>query len=147
MQALVTTCSRCSMALLRGQPSDRDREAERLCSSPRTHSPTHVSYLPRLPCLLSSGAALRASTVDGHPASVPFHDLLGGTFSMHSALAPATCTKTDLGDHPFVAQLAPAFDLTDEIYAFSSMRIDDQVVLTCSSSTDPPTVRPIAWFR
>jgi type 1 glutamine amidotransferase len=85
--------------------------------------------------------------MDGHPASVPFHDLLGGTFSMHSALAPATCTKTDLGDHPSVAQLAPAFNLTDEIYAFSSMRMDDQVVLTCSSSTDPQTVRPIAWFR
>jgi type 1 glutamine amidotransferase len=85
--------------------------------------------------------------MDGHPLTVPFHDLLGGTFSMHSAFAPATCTKTNLGDHPSVAQLAPTFNLTDEIYAFSTMRMDDQVVLTCISSTDPYTVRPISWFR
>ncbi len=46
-----------------------------------------------------------------------------------------------------MAQLAPSFNVTDEIYAYSFLRADDQVVMTCISSTDPHTVRPIAWYR
>jgi hypothetical protein len=52
-----------------------------------------------------------------------------------------------MGTHPSVASLAPTFKLTDEIYAFIDFRMDNQVVLTCISSTDLNTVRPISWVR
>jgi type 1 glutamine amidotransferase len=82
----------------------------------------------------------------GHPKSVPFHSLLGATFQGHPGnFAPATCTK--MGAHPSVAQLGMTFNVTDEIYSFTDLRADNQVVLTCTSSTDPRTVRPIAWVR
>ena len=83
--------------------------------------------------------------MDGHPMSMPFHTLLGGTMNGHSNFAPAKCTK--MGTHPSVTSLAPTFNLTDEIYAFSYFRMDNQVVLTCVSSTDLNSVRPISWVR
>lgn len=46
-----------------------------------------------------------------------------------------------------MAQLGETFKLTDEIYAYSDFRADNQVVLSCVSSTAPNTVRPIAWVR
>jgi len=83
--------------------------------------------------------------MDGHPMSLPFHTLLGGTMNGHTNFAPAKCTK--MGTHPSVTSLAPTFNLTDEIYAFSYFRMDNQVVLTCISSTDLNSVRPISWVR
>ena len=81
-----------------------------------------------------------------HPRSVPYHSLLGATFDGHPGnLAPATCTRA--GTHPSVAQLGETFKVTDEIYAYSDLRADNQVVLSCVSSAAPNTVRPIAWVR
>jgi type 1 glutamine amidotransferase len=86
-----------------------------------------------------------SAPIYNHPLSVPYHALLGATFTGHSNFAPATC-KT-IGNSVFVAQLAPAFNVTDEIYAFTDFAMDNQVVMTCISSTDTNTVRPISWSR
>jgi type 1 glutamine amidotransferase len=82
----------------------------------------------------------------GHPASLPFHMLIGSTWLGHPGnVAPATC-KT-MGTHPSVAGLAPTFNLTDEIYTYSYLGPDIQVVMTCTSSTDPKTVRVSSFYR
>ncbi|HXI58884.1 MAG TPA: ThuA domain-containing protein [Polyangia bacterium] len=83
--------------------------------------------------------------MDGHPKSVPFHTLLGATFTNHSDFGPALCTK--VGNHVSVAQLAQTFRTADEIYAFTDFRMDNQVVLTCVSGMLPGMVRPVAWYR
>ena len=86
-----------------------------------------------------------SAPIYNHPLSVPYHALLGATFTGHSNFAPATC-KT-IGSSVFVSQLAPTFNVTDEIYAFTDFAMDNQVVMTCISSTDTNTVRPISWSR
>jgi type 1 glutamine amidotransferase len=97
-------------------------------------------------CVTDCYGGAVSGPMTNHPPSVPFHSLLGATFLGHPGdLAPATCTKT--GDHPSVAQLGMTFKVTDEIYAFTNFRSDNLVVLNCTSSTDPKTVRPIAWVR
>jgi len=97
-------------------------------------------------CVTDCYGGAVSGPMTNHPASEPFHSLLGATFLGHPGdLAPATCTKT--GDHPSVAQLGMSFEVTDEIYAFTNFRSDNQVVLTCKSSAAPNTVRPIAWVR
>jgi hypothetical protein len=85
-------------------------------------------------------------TFNGHPASGPYVALVGADFTGHpGGVAPATCTK--VGTHPSVAHLPASFKVTDEIYAFSKFRTDNQVVLSCVSSTATGTVRPISWVR
>jgi hypothetical protein len=85
-------------------------------------------------------------TFNGHPASAAYITLLGADFIGHpGGVAPATCTK--VGTHPAVTHLPPSFKVTDEIYAFSKYRTDNQVVLNCVSSTATGTVRPISWVR
>jgi type 1 glutamine amidotransferase len=97
-------------------------------------------------CVTDCYGGAVSGPMTNHPPSQPFHALLGATFLGHPGnIAPATCTK--MGDHPSVAQLGTSFTVTDEIYAFSNFRSDNQVVLTCTSSTAPNTVRPIAWVR
>jgi type 1 glutamine amidotransferase len=92
------------------------------------------------------GGAIGSPGTAGHPKSVPFHALLGATFQDHPGnLAPATCTK--VGTHPAIAQLAPSFRTTDEIYSFTDFRMDNQVILNCVSSAAPGTVRPVSWVR
>ena len=82
----------------------------------------------------------------GHPKSAPFHQLLGATFQDHPGnFAPATCSK--VGTHPAVALLAPMFRTVDEIYSFTDLRMDNQIVLTCVSSAAPGTIRPVSWVR
>jgi type 1 glutamine amidotransferase len=82
----------------------------------------------------------------GHPASIPFHMLIGSTFLGHPGNdAPATCTT--IGTHPSVAHLAPTFNVTDEIYSYSYLGSDIQVVMTCVSSADPNTVRASSFYR
>ncbi|HVR60350.1 MAG TPA: ThuA domain-containing protein [Polyangia bacterium] len=83
--------------------------------------------------------------MDGHPKSVPYHTLLGSTFTSHSAFGPALCMK--VGDHVSVAQLAPSFRTSDEIYAYTDFRMDNQVVLTCVSGSIPNQVRPVSYYR
>ena len=83
--------------------------------------------------------------MNGHPLSLPYHQLLGATFLGHSAFAPATCTK--VGNQASVDHFADTFRTTDEIYQFGGLRMDNQIVLNCTSSTAPGTVRPIAWVR
>jgi type 1 glutamine amidotransferase len=84
---------------------------------------------------------------NGHPASLPYVDLIGNDFVGHpGGVAPATCTK--VGTHPSVMRLPATFGTTDEIYAESKVRVDNQVVLTCvSSGASPPTMRPISYVR
>src|SRR5882724_8533097 len=97
-------------------------------------------------CVTDCYGGAVSGPMTNHPPSEPFHSLLGATFTGHPGdFAPATCTKT--GEHPSVAQLGMSFKVTDEIYAFTNFRSDNQVVLTCTSSTAPNTVRPIAWVR
>jgi type 1 glutamine amidotransferase len=86
-----------------------------------------------------------SAPIYNHPLSLPYHMLLGATFTGHTNFAPAKCTT--IGATPSVAQLAPAFNVTDEIYGFKDFAMDNQVVVTCVSSTLPNTVRPISWFR
>jgi type 1 glutamine amidotransferase len=84
---------------------------------------------------------------NGHPASQPYVQLIGGDFVGHPGdVTPATCTK--VGTQPSVVQLPATFGTTDEVYAFSQFRTDNQVVLSCVSSGDPThTVRPVSWQR
>jgi type 1 glutamine amidotransferase len=92
------------------------------------------------------GGAVGSPGTAGHPKSMPFHALLGATFQDHPGnFAPATCTK--VGTHAVTAQLAPSFRTTDEIYSFTDFRMDNQVILSCVSSTAPSTVRPVSWVR
>jgi type 1 glutamine amidotransferase len=87
-----------------------------------------------------------SASIFPHPASIPFHMLIGSTFLGHPGnVAPATCTT--MGTHPSVAHLATTFNVTDEIYSFSYVRPDNQLVMTCISSVDTKTVRPISWYR
>jgi len=86
-----------------------------------------------------------SAPIYNHPPSLAYHMLLGATFTGHTNFAPAKCTT--IGATPSVAQLAPAFNVTDEMYGFKDFAVDNQVVVTCVSSTDPNTVRPISWFR
>jgi type 1 glutamine amidotransferase len=84
---------------------------------------------------------------NGHPASGPYVNLIGNDFVGHpGGVAPATCTKT--GASPAVTQLPATFDTTDEIYAMSMFRMDNQTVLTCVSSGDGThTMRPVSYMR
>jgi type 1 glutamine amidotransferase len=84
---------------------------------------------------------------NGHPASQPYVNLIGNDFVGHpGGVAPATCMT--MGTHVSVAQLPPTFGTTDEIYATTMFRMDNQVVLTCVSSGDGThTVRPISYVR
>jgi type 1 glutamine amidotransferase len=101
--------------------------------------------LAALECAADCYGGAFSAPIYNHPPSLPYHALLGATFAGHSNFAPATCTTT--GSHPSVAGLAATFHVTDEIYAFTGLATDNQVVMTCVSSTDPQTVRPIAWHR
>jgi hypothetical protein len=68
-------------------------------------------------------------------------NLLGGYFIGHpGGFTTATCTKE--GNHPSVALLPASFRVTDEIYAFSKYRMDNQVVLRCADDH-----RPVSWYR
>jgi type 1 glutamine amidotransferase len=83
----------------------------------------------------------------GHPASQPYIQLIGADFLGHPGdVSPAMCTKE--GTHPSVVQLPVGFGTTDEVYSFSQFRMDNQVVLRCTSSGDPMRmVRPVSWVR
>lgn len=97
-------------------------------------------------CTPDSYGGAVSGPILGHPPSIPFHMLIGSTFLGHPGnVAPATCTT--MGTHPSVANLAPTFNVTDEIYSFSYLGPDIQVVMTCVSSTAPNTVRPISFYR
>jgi type 1 glutamine amidotransferase len=84
---------------------------------------------------------------NGHPASQPYVNLIGNDFVGHpGGVAPATCTK--MGTSPAVAQLPATFTTTDEIYATTMFRMDNQAVLTCVSSGDGThTMRPVSYVR
>jgi type 1 glutamine amidotransferase len=84
---------------------------------------------------------------NGHPASGPYVNLIGNDFVGHpGGVAPATCTK--VGTSPAVTQLPATFGTTDEIYATSMFRMDNQTVLTCVSSGDGThTMRPVSYVR
>jgi type 1 glutamine amidotransferase len=84
---------------------------------------------------------------NGHPASQPYVNLIGNDFVGHpGGVAPATCTK--MGTQASVAQLPATFGTTDEIYATTMFRMDNQVVLTCVSSGDGThTMRPVSYVR
>jgi len=99
-----------------------------------------------LHCTPDSYGGAVSGPILGHPASIPFHMLIGSTFLGHPGnVAPATCNT--IGTHPSVAHLATTFNVTDEIYSFSYVRPDNQLVMTCISSADTKTVRPISWYR
>jgi len=86
-------------------------------------------------------------TFNGHPASQPYIQLIGGDFVGHPGdVSPAMCTK--VGTQTSVVSLAATFMTTDEVYAFSQFRMDNQAVLRCTSSGDATrTVRPVSWVR
>ncbi|HET6281571.1 MAG TPA: ThuA domain-containing protein [Polyangia bacterium] len=104
--------------------------------------------LVAIECVSDSYGGAVSGPQTGHPKSVPFHDLLGGTFAGHPGdFAPASCNKVGAGTHPSVAALAPTFKTVDEIYAFSDFRMDNQVLLTCIAGAFPGTVRPVSFVR
>ena len=84
---------------------------------------------------------------NGHPASQPYVNLIGNDFVGHpGGVALATCTK--MGTNASVMQLPATFGTTDEIYATTMFRMDNQVVLTCVSSGDGThTMRPVSYVR
>jgi type 1 glutamine amidotransferase len=96
-------------------------------------------------CTTDSYGGGYSGPILNHPASVPFHTLLGATMVDHSNLGPATC-KT-VGSHVSVAKLPVTFNTTEEIYNFSGFAADNQVVMTCISDQNPQVVRSVAWYR
>ncbi len=96
-------------------------------------------------CTTDSYGGGYSGPILNHPASVPFHTLLGATMVDHSNLGPATCTT--VGSHVSVAKLPVTFNTTDEIYNFSGFAADNQVVMTCISDQNPQVVRSVAWYR
>jgi hypothetical protein len=84
---------------------------------------------------------------NGHPASQPYVNLIGNDFVGHpGGVAPATCTT--MGTQVSVAMLPATFTTTDEIYATTMFRMDNQTVLTCVSSGDGThTMRPVSYVR
>ncbi|HVR61674.1 MAG TPA: ThuA domain-containing protein [Polyangia bacterium] len=71
----------------------------------------------------------------------PYVSLLGGDFAGHpTGFLTTTCAKE--GTHPSVAMLPATFNVTDEIYAFTKFRMDNQVVLRCDTDR-----RPVSWYR
>ncbi|HSZ82798.1 MAG TPA: ThuA domain-containing protein, partial [Polyangia bacterium] len=84
---------------------------------------------------------------NGHPAAQPYVNLIGNDFVGHpGGVVPATCVTN--GTQVSVAQLPAMFGTTDEIYAESMFRMDNQTVLTCVSSGDGThTMRPVSYVR
>ncbi|HVU49873.1 MAG TPA: ThuA domain-containing protein, partial [Polyangia bacterium] len=84
---------------------------------------------------------------NGHPASQPYVNLIGNDFVGHpGGVAPATC-KT-VGTQASIMQLPATFTTTDEIYATTMFRMDNQTVLSCVSSGDGTgTMRPVSYVR
>jgi type 1 glutamine amidotransferase len=84
---------------------------------------------------------------NGHPASQPYIQLIGADFTGHPGdVSPAMCAKE--GSHASVVQLPAGFGTTDEVYSFSQFRMDNQVVLRCTSSGDVTrTLRAVSWAR
>jgi type 1 glutamine amidotransferase len=84
---------------------------------------------------------------NNHPADPLWIPLMGGDFIGHpGGVALATCTT--VGTHPSVMQLPATFTTTDEVYQFSKLNPNNQVVLSCvSSGASTPTVRPVSWVR
>ena len=82
---------------------------------------------------------------NGHPESLPYVNLIGNDFSGHpGGVAPATCTT--MGTNASVMQLPATFGTTDEIYATTMFRADNQIVLVCKSSGDT-MMRPVSYVR
>jgi type 1 glutamine amidotransferase len=84
---------------------------------------------------------------NGHPAAQPYVNLIGNDFVGHpGGVVPATCVTN--GTQVSVAQLPAMFGTTDEIYAETMFRMDNQAVLTCVSSGDGThTMRPVSYVR
>lgn len=71
----------------------------------------------------------------------PYVNLMGGDFAGHpTGFLTTTCAKE--GTHPSVAMLPAVFNVTDEIYAFTKFRMDNQIVLRCDTDR-----RPVSWYR
>jgi type 1 glutamine amidotransferase len=84
---------------------------------------------------------------NGHPAAQAYVNLIGNDFVGHpGGVVPATCVTN--GTQVSVAQLPATFGTTDEIYAETMFRTDNQAVLTCVSSGDGThTMRPVSYVR
>ncbi len=84
---------------------------------------------------------------NGHPASQPYVNLIGNDFVGHpGGVVPATCVTN--GAQVSNMQLPAMFGTTDEIYAETMFRTDNQAVLTCVSSGDGThTMRPVSYVR
>jgi hypothetical protein len=81
---------------------------------------------------------------DSFPPAVPeYISLLGADFNGHSGFGPGTCET--MGSHPSIDLLPKTFAITDEVYYFSKMNTDLQVVLQCANPGAAP--RPISWVR
>jgi type 1 glutamine amidotransferase len=65
--------------------------------------------------------------------------LIGGRFNGHGA-GVDTCTKD--GVHPTTTHLPATFQVNDEWYNFTQLRMDNLVVLRCTSAN-----KPISWVR
>jgi type 1 glutamine amidotransferase len=95
-----------------------------------------------------------------HSASDTYHDapdyleMLGGEFLTHGDIAEAD-VKVDEPSHPIVAQLAPRFRITDELYRFTRF---NRTAVTVLLSLDripadglgragDPADLPLAWIK
>ena len=65
--------------------------------------------------------------------------LFGAVFAGHPEIN-GTCLK--VGDHATVKNLPASFPIVDEIYAFTRMRADNQVVVRCGRGN-----YPVSWYR
>ena len=92
-------------------------------------------------------AGFHAATDVAYPPEHPYVALMGGKFIGHpGGIRAATCTPVAGAQHPAIAKIPAPFMQTDEIYTYSGLNPDNQVILRCSSSDGGPPV-PITWYR
>ncbi len=96
-----------------------------------------------LAAYLKGGGALVGieNATHAYDTNPNYVSLLGADFADHpTGFLTTTCTKE--GTHPSVAMLPASFNVTDEIYAFTQFRMDNQIVLRCDTDH-----RPVSWYR
>jgi uncharacterized protein len=107
-----------------------------------------TAALDALAAFVKAGGGLvgiHAATATTYDVTLPYVPLLGGLFVAHpNDVHTTTCFPK--GAHPSVTQLPPSFSMLDEIFTFTNLRADNEVVVECLA-TDGKTRLPIAWHH
>ena len=90
-------------------------------------------------------AGIHAASSTEYDPALPYVPLVGGKFVDHPGSVRAGVCHVD-STFAGVARLPHDFPLRDEFYAFSNLRADNQIDLSCDAVTGNGRL-PIAWHR